>query len=486
MIYQKQLIHLLRKRSIQINLSFVRYARPFKKKWMFSLHHGSHSNELALEYFDFAYPLIFHRHWPSIRLALLSLPKPVALLNPYSLSNKNIKQKLIEQGSIDMLRFDNEKLREDFNLIQKQISNSDNEYQIKKLLEQKENRRLLGTSDLVDEQEDINEEEEQEEEINEDDDMNTFNQPEPVKRLDEIYKLALEQQAQSVIKGNVVSIVDDDKERDYRKIPPSWHVYTFPRSNMSRFEPAKTDELGLLDYYCMDGACILPIIALDVQPFHSVLDLCSAPGGKALNIFHMCPYIQLTCNDINGSRWKRLIEVFTQTVPKDTLAKHVKLVKGDGCLFGERQPASFDRVLVDVPCTSDRHALITAFNIFSKKRIQERVELPAYQRKLLESAIRACKPGGIVVYSTCTLAPVQNEGVVEQAIENLASTSNKKSRGYQGKVPIKCEVISTQSLEKHYAYFFDFHAKTRYGSLVLPHISNNFGPLYFCKIRRIN
>ena len=40
----------------------------------------------------------------------------------------------------------------------------------------------------------------------------------------------------------------------------------------------------------MDGACILPIIALDVQPFHSVLDLCSAPGGKALNIFHMCPY----------------------------------------------------------------------------------------------------------------------------------------------------------------------------------------------------
>jgi hypothetical protein len=43
-----------------------------------------------------------------------------------------------------------------------------------------------------------------------------------------------------------VPIVDDDKERDYQKIPPSWHVYTFPRSNMSRFQPAKTDELNLL------------------------------------------------------------------------------------------------------------------------------------------------------------------------------------------------------------------------------------------------
>jgi hypothetical protein len=49
-----------------------------------------------------------------------------------------------------------------------------------------------------------------------------------------------------MIKGNVVPIVDDDKERDYQKMPPSWHVYTFPRSNMSRFQPAKTDDLDLL------------------------------------------------------------------------------------------------------------------------------------------------------------------------------------------------------------------------------------------------
>jgi len=155
---------------------------------MFSSHHGSHSNELALEYFDFAYPLIFHRHWPSIRLALLSLPKPIALINPYSLSNKNVKEKLIEQGAIDMLRFDNEKLRDDFNAVQEQIAKNDQEYGIKKLLAQKENRKLLCTSDLIEEIDDENEE------INEDDDMNTFNQPEPVKRLEDIYKQALEQQ----------------------------------------------------------------------------------------------------------------------------------------------------------------------------------------------------------------------------------------------------------------------------------------------------
>lgn len=54
--------------------------------------------------------------------------------------------------------------------------------------------------------------------------------------------------------------------------------------------------------------------------------------------------VQLTCNDIDNTRSKRLIEVFTKTVPKTTLAKHVKFVKGDGCLFGEHEPANYDRV----------------------------------------------------------------------------------------------------------------------------------------------
>lgn len=162
---------------------------------MFSTHRGSHSNELALEYFDFAYPLIFHRHWPSIRLALLSLPKPIALINPYSLSKKIVQEQLNERGAIDLLRFDNEKLRENFHAIQKQIAKNDEDYGTKKLLEQQERRRLLGTSDLVDEQEEIIDEENDDfSEDDDDDDMNKFNQPEPVKTLDEIYKRALEQQ----------------------------------------------------------------------------------------------------------------------------------------------------------------------------------------------------------------------------------------------------------------------------------------------------
>lgn len=157
---------------------------------MFSTNRTSHSNELALEYFDFAYPLIFHRHWPSIRLGLLSLPKPVAVINPYSFSKNNVQEQLNEQGAIDLLRFDNEKLREDFHAVQKQVAKSDEEYAMKQLLEQKQRRVLLGTSDLDEETID----EENDNDDDDDDDINKFNQPEPVKSLDEIYKKALEQQ----------------------------------------------------------------------------------------------------------------------------------------------------------------------------------------------------------------------------------------------------------------------------------------------------
>ena len=166
---------------------------------MFSTHRSSQSNELALEYFDFAYPLIFHRHWPSIRLALLSLPKPVALINPYSLSKKNVQEQLIEQGAIDLLRFDNDKLREDYYRVQNKTAQNDEEYAVKKSLEQKERRLLLGTSDLDEQQKETIDEE------NEDfdgDGINKFNQPEPVKNLDEIYKQALEQQVRLFSRGN--------------------------------------------------------------------------------------------------------------------------------------------------------------------------------------------------------------------------------------------------------------------------------------------
>ncbi|CAF1283128.1 unnamed protein product, partial [Didymodactylos carnosus] len=143
MISTSSYIFPLKKAIHNVQYSFVRYSRPFKKKWGFSTHHGSHSNEIALEYFDFAYPLIFHRHWPSIRLALLSIPKPIALINPYSV-NENVKENLKVNGALDMLRFSNEKLINEHHQIQLKIAENDQEYKKRKMLEQ---QKLLENSE---------------------------------------------------------------------------------------------------------------------------------------------------------------------------------------------------------------------------------------------------------------------------------------------------------------------------------------------------
>lgn len=75
---------------------------------------------------------------------------------------------------------------------------------------------------------------------------------------------------------------------------------------------------------------------------------------------------------------------------------------------------------MDVPCTTDRHSLKeNDNNIFKPSRVKERLKLPELQSELLAHALKIVNVGGIVVYSTCTLSPIQNDGVVNMALKSL-------------------------------------------------------------------
>jgi len=91
------------------------------------------------------------------------------------------------------------------------------------------------------------------------------------------------------------------------------------------------------------------------------------------------------------------------------------------------------------------------------------------------AGIRACRPGGIVVYSTCTLAPVQNDGVVAATLEHI---------WYSTGIEVVVEDIRA-SIDCFSATFRLFDG-CRYGNLVLPSLLSNFGPMYFCRLRRIS
>ncbi|KAE8291111.1 5-methylcytosine rRNA methyltransferase NSUN4 [Larimichthys crocea] len=243
---------------------------------------------------------------------------------------------------------------------------------------------------------------------------------------------------------------------DGQQLPPlqlSPHIKcsVFPRADITRFKPARPDMCGLLGYYLMDAASVLPCLALGVQEGHNVLDLCAAPGGKTLALLQTQCIGFLCVNDSSVSRTLRLKK------------------------WGEIERDTFDRVLVDVPCTTDRHSLMEDDNnIFSKNRTGERRKLPQLQLELLLAGIEAACPGGEIVYSTCTLSQTQNLSVVEQAIY-LA----REKHG------INLQVVDLRPLTRMFRKTFHFAPDLHLGEMVIPHLAANFGPIYMCKLRRL-
>jgi 16S rRNA (cytosine1407-C5)-methyltransferase len=165
--------------------------------------------------------------------------------------------------------------------------------------------------------------------------------------------------------------------------------------------------------YLQNPASMVPPLVLDPQPGEWVLDLAAAPGSKPLQIAGMMGGEgRLSAVEAVRDRFFRL---------KANLEAHgadwVQLYLKDGTGVGRSCPEWFDRVLLDAPCSGEgrfnaRYPETYAY--WNEKKIRE---MSRKQQRLLSSAARALKPGGVLVYSTCALAPEENELVVARALE---------------------------------------------------------------------
>ncbi len=162
-------------------------------------------------------------------------------------------------------------------------------------------------------------------------------------------------------------------------------------------------------YYLQDAASMLPVeMFASVAEFPLVLDMAASPGGKTT---HLAANLNdrgvILANDSSSGRIAALRSNL-QTWGSISTA----LTSYPGERFGEWFPNTFDRVLLDAPCSGE--SLRTAER--RKTRFvshTERLQLQRRQIKLLESAFQAARPGGQVVYSTCTLAPEEDEAVID-------------------------------------------------------------------------
>ncbi len=169
--------------------------------------------------------------------------------------------------------------------------------------------------------------------------------------------------------------------------------------------------------YTLDEASLGPVKLLEIQAGERVADFCASPGGKALSaIFTLRGQADWYCNDLSPARVTRLKAVFHDCLPKEILAK-VRFSRGDASLWGRRYPGEFDKILVDAPCSGERHLLQSAKEL-ARWSAKGSKRLAVRQNALLCSAIDCLRVGGRAVYSTCSISPLENDGVIDKLLKS--------------------------------------------------------------------
>jgi NOL1/NOP2/sun family putative RNA methylase len=168
--------------------------------------------------------------------------------------------------------------------------------------------------------------------------------------------------------------------------------------------------LGLI--FPQESASMIPPLLLDLSPNLKVLDMCAAPGAKTTQI---AQYMEnrgcIIANEPNARRINILISNLQRCGV--LIAQVTKL---DGRFFS-RCENSFDSVLVDAP-RSNGGMIRKNFKYLKFWRKKEIEQLSKLQKSLIISGYRALKPGGVLVYSTCTMDPLENEEVVNHLLMN--------------------------------------------------------------------
>jgi 16S rRNA (cytosine1407-C5)-methyltransferase len=222
------------------------------------------------------------------------------------------------------------------------------------------------------------------------------------------------QRARTTIRLNNLK---DDPKKIYKLLTKTkgWDLqeiknidYTYFVNNKDKSEIAKTKEYEDGLFYIQNLSSILSIHILDPKKQEEILDLAAAPGSKTTLISSLTNNeANITANDIDVQRISKLNNLLYQFG-----SENVKVTNRDGELFGKIYPNHYDRVILDAPCSGEGRIYLAGKNplrFWSIKMVNAMVKK---QKKLIESAFESLKIGGTLVYSTCTLEPDENEGVV--------------------------------------------------------------------------
>ncbi len=163
-----------------------------------------------------------------------------------------------------------------------------------------------------------------------------------------------------------------------------------------------------------EAASMLPVLCLQPESNERVLDMCAAPGSKTTQIGErMNDSGVLVANDVSSSRLNTLVSNRSRVGLFNTV-----LCRHDGRHFPAVPDPGFDAILVDAPCTGSATVRKNR-HVWKNWKEESGWSLRRLQEDILKRACSLLKPGGRLVYSTCSFDPVENEGVVSQILSEL-------------------------------------------------------------------
>ena len=255
-----------------------------------------------------------------------------------------------------------------------------------------------------------------------------------------------------------------------KKSPPSFDEY-YKEIYQERWQGLKESCLGDTRYYNIEGLLgdyfideASKLVVDMVKPVSPILDMCSAPGGKMLYLLAKMTkegnYPFLLANEYSANRKARLVKN-SQLLPKEAREK-LQITHSDASLWGKREPESFQTIILDAPCSSERH-LLNNPKLLKEWTPGRSKNLAIRQKALLCSAIDALKEGGVILYITCALTPLENDSVIEKTL--------KKREG-------------VNLLEWQEGDPLRVGEKTEWGYHILPDRYNGIGPIYYTLLKK--
>ena len=218
------------------------------------------------------------------------------------------------------------------------------------------------------------------------------------------------------LKGSLPDLISFLQEQDFRfeSFPGFADIF---RIVYQPYPIGKSLSHFLGHIYVQDIASMLPPRILSPQPGELVLDMSAAPGSKTTQMAVLMENKgMILANDIIMKRLRALVNNLQRLGILNTA-----VVRNYGESIGNQYFEIFDKALLDPAC-SGLGTLHKSPEVLSWWTPNHCTRLAAGQRSMFQSAIRALKPGGILLYSTCTLTPQENEEVINEALQSLPIT----------------------------------------------------------------